>query len=221
MILFLSANYVNFGAPVDDPWYSAHRELSNVIYADQASSPLACNIQQQFCYPALSGEAQCEPFSGMYDDSGAYQFEERQKPSYIWTATLMSQLHDIYNIASVLRASALASKFYMQAGIIGPLPDNQWQIDLEYMHNITLANLQSAAVSIAKGPSNPNLLQYVNPPTDSASKKLCKNQVSPLPSPIICKRFAFPLCATPVITGLPEDWNEPNCYGSSWRGQII
>ncbi|KAB2568801.1 hypothetical protein DBV05_g12525, partial [Lasiodiplodia theobromae] len=176
VILFLSANYVNFGAPVDDPWYSAHRELSNVIYADQASSPLACKIQQQFCYPALSGEAQCEPFSGMYDDSGAYQFEERQKPSYIWTATLMSQLHDIYNIASVLRTSALASKFYMQADIIGPLPDNQWQIDLEYMHNITLANLQSAAVSIAKGPSNPNLLQYVNPPTDSASKKLCKNQ---------------------------------------------
>lgn len=178
IILFLSANWVRFSSEVQDPWYLAHRKVEPAIYADEASSPIACKIQQQFCYPDLSGASRCERFAGMYDDSAAFEYKERQKATYVWTSTVMSQLHDVYNIASVLGASALASKFQMMGSIQGPIPDNQWQIDLEYMHNITLANLQSAAVTIARGPSNPTLLKYVSPPSDSESRNLCRNQVS-------------------------------------------
>ncbi|KAL1623516.1 hypothetical protein SLS54_004506 [Diplodia seriata] len=63
-------------------------------------------------------------------------------------------------------------------GVQGPLPDNQWQIELEHWHNISMAYFQESVISLATGPSRPGALRYLIPPNGTEQQNLCKNQAS-------------------------------------------
>jgi hypothetical protein len=57
------------------------------------------------------------------------------------------------------------------------LPDNQWQIDVEYWHSIVLAALQSIAVQSAADPFDPDWFQHLRGPSSPEARYLCQNQV--------------------------------------------
>src|SRR5262245_23183337 len=81
MLFFLTAHGIIFTKPVDDPWFSAHRDGTqhgNIRNSSQRFSswlqdePLAvmgCAMQMQFCNPNLPEDKRCEPLRGTIDDS--------------------------------------------------------------------------------------------------------------------------------------------------------
>lgn len=58
----------------------------------------------------------------------------------------------------------------------GPLPNNQWMIEVESWFATGLARLQQAVVQYATGPPNVVEGAYISKPTDPISKTMCDNQ---------------------------------------------
>ncbi|OJD30954.1 cytochrome p450 protein [Diplodia corticola] len=208
MVFFLSANWMLFNAEVNDPWYSAHRKIGDanngvgqnqddsipVIVADEAASPLACKVQQQLCNPSSSsgggdGNPRCSRMMGLYEPVGTsigdLGLNGRQKGALLKhiSALLKQGCDHLFEAVGVLGPAALMSKFAADARFQGPLPDDQWQLDVEYWHNTSLAFLQAYAVEAAKGPSDPRIDKFVVPTDDdddddddAAWNALCRSQ---------------------------------------------
>lgn len=77
-----------------------------------------------------------------------------------------------------LGAGSLTARYKLVSGYQGPLPDNQWQLDVEHWHASTLAAIQGSAVDAATGPASPDMRQYWVPPENEQQQYLCNNQVS-------------------------------------------
>jgi len=65
---------------------------------------------------------------------------------------------------------------------VEPLPIDQWHIEVANWFAISLAKLQELVLEFAGGPSDPELLAYVQYPTGPEIAKLCYNQLLQLPS---------------------------------------
>jgi hypothetical protein len=69
-LFFLAPNSIEYDSPVDDPWFSAHRETNvtrnGVFYewffTDYFIHVLGCVDQYQFCNPTTEN---CTPLSGL------------------------------------------------------------------------------------------------------------------------------------------------------------
>jgi len=77
---------------------------------------------------------------------------------------------------------ALMATYGLNYNIQGPLPSNQWQLEAEHWFKGQLASIQGAFVSVAAGPSTPELERVAvkppkNNPTYGRFQKMCKNQV--------------------------------------------
>lgn len=97
-----------------------------------------------------------------------------------WIGTTFAESEVQYLVAS-LRAGSLTSKYGNIASLQGPLPDNQWQLDVEQWHYATLAAAQASAVDYATGPGiNESISQVWETPEDDddVGKYFCRNQVS-------------------------------------------
>ena len=79
------------------------------------------------------------------------------------------------------RGASLKSRYSLVSGFSGPLPDDQWQQDVEGWHHSTLAAMQGSAVDAATGPANPAMRQFWVPPANSEQQYLCRNQVRTFP----------------------------------------
>ncbi|KAL1615965.1 hypothetical protein SLS56_011613 [Neofusicoccum ribis] len=64
----------------------------------------------------------------------------------------------------------------LSEGMQGPLPDNQWQLDVENWFAISLAALQGWMVELATGPSDSKFLDWIDSPTSEGGRYWCKNQ---------------------------------------------
>lgn len=90
---------------------------------------------------------------------------------------VITYLCDLRNIIYGLKTSSLTSRRTLHDGIQEPLPDNQWQLEVEYWHNIMLVSLQGIT-NAAIGVDNPEILKYFwIRPESGTHVKLCKNQV--------------------------------------------
>lgn len=93
--------------------------------------------------------------------------------SWIWKDPF-----SIMDVITDLRITSLTSRFNLAQSTQGRLPDNQWQIDVEYWHNIYLTSIQGNMLDKASGPGDAEILQYFwkRPETDT-EKYFCENQV--------------------------------------------
>ncbi|KAI9795054.1 MAG: hypothetical protein M1816_000076 [Peltula sp. TS41687] len=77
-------------------------------------------------------------------------------------------------------ASALRAQEVVRGLFSEPLPDNQWQAEVEYWFTIGLAKLQRYIVSYAAGvpfyAANVSKGTYISKPSDAASQYVCDNQ---------------------------------------------
>ncbi|KAL0258270.1 hypothetical protein SLS55_007443 [Diplodia seriata] len=60
--------------------------------------------------------------------------------------------------------------------VYAPIPDYQWQLDVEKLNNISLAWLQQYFVDIATGPSDPRMDPFSILPRNENDKRTCRNQ---------------------------------------------
>lgn len=186
-LFFLSAPGILYSEVIDDDWYAAHRPYSHnsttasfsgqisTYIADHSATVLGCKLQYQICDPTTSPEKGCTPLGGLNDHNyGMTTPRTRREKAVFWTFTIGG----LDTIVATLKASSLKSRFGIFSALQGPLPNNQWQLEVEYWHNIVLASLQGIQVNIAAGPGDLRVLQYTwtRPLTDE-QRYFCKNQV--------------------------------------------
>ncbi|KAL9619578.1 MAG: hypothetical protein Q9160_005854 [Pyrenula sp. 1 TL-2023] len=184
-LIFLSANDIIYPQVVNDPWYSAHQEITqdaafgpnaSTYLADEPTSVLGCKMQYQMC--DLQSE-KCSQLKGLQDTNSILPLPStkmNETMSWVWgfNPTLM-------DVLSTLKVSSLTSRFSLEESVGGPLPDYQWQLDVENWHNIILASFQDLAVTFARGPEDADILKYFwERPETEVQKYLCKNQASEL-----------------------------------------
>ncbi|KAL9617371.1 MAG: hypothetical protein Q9160_007819 [Pyrenula sp. 1 TL-2023] len=184
-LVFMSANEVVFTGEVNDDLYAAHRLVGSFrqaeldatgsgYLADEPVSTLGCTQKFQVCPPHSTSERECIVSGGLVDLQEPNISEQNEAYSVIpWFSNFFMDLTDIIDS---LGSSALTSRNGLSGGFQGPLPDNQWQSEVEYWTNISLVSLQDV-VSSSTGPGNSEILKnFWQPPGSSQQKYLCRNQ---------------------------------------------
>jgi hypothetical protein len=202
VIFFLSANGIKFSRETRDPWYEAthnagaqlllisaedlNQTITMPLYgANNPASPLGCKTQHQFCTSGQPAGSQCAPLSPYLDfiETALVTFLANQEVAnrrinWLYDA-ILSVAPVLPDIPAALGSHSLLSRQGLSANIQGPLPDNQWMLDIQHWHNITLASLQDSFVVAVTGPSDPAVLPWMNrKPNNTEEQYLCNNQVS-------------------------------------------
>ncbi|KAG6366976.1 hypothetical protein INS49_001157 [Diaporthe citri] len=176
-------------------WNGANGKLSKLSYTtEQAASPMACLRQFQFCNPALPEDRRCGPLASALDAQvqAAHLFNMTEDqiansdipdtPSgsrYVWFLEFLATIGygpDI--LVNYLGPNSLASQSSLSRypGLLGAIPSNQWQLDVENWWAIHMATLQAGMVAIAYGNHDPALKPFEIPPFNAHYQKLCNNQ---------------------------------------------
>lgn len=195
-LFFLSANNIIFMDEVADDWYSAHVYAGNmsatvgtdasaerpVYHQDEAASVLACAVQQQFCSPSLLDSNSCIPISSPTQAwHGSDKIWKTKQDARFFKAFQKPLIYDqdVSGIAANLGIQALKARDRLSASLQSKIPDDQWKLEMEFWHAITMAQLQSSFVLSAAGTSDPEMGPYLTPPSNAEEKQICRNQVRP------------------------------------------
>jgi hypothetical protein len=184
-IFFLAPNGIQFSKPSDDPWFSAHFNVSLPSYAsinldfwlsDEYVNVLACTDQHQYCNPTNS---QCTPLTGV---SQAFESINVTNMNPIQATTVMriglsTGQTSISNSVGGRGASALRALETVNDLSQAPLPPNQWQREVSSWFATGLAKLQQSIVEYAAGPSNVGPGSHVETfDNDPIARALCGSQ---------------------------------------------
>ena len=163
-----------------------------IVYRmDQAASPMACLRQYQFCNPALPEEGRCGLLTGFaeaqYQAAPLFnitrdqmfnitieQMVKKDIPQtpaaarYIWLVILLTlTVPSPATLINIRGPNSLASQQSLtrSSSMLGSIPSNQWQLDVENWWAIYMASLQAGMVNIAYGSHDPALKPYEIPPS--------------------------------------------------------
>ncbi|KAK7709700.1 hypothetical protein SLS57_008605 [Botryosphaeria dothidea] len=177
-------------------------EYVDLYMADDMASVMGCVQQYQLCNPNLPKEKRCSPLAAMMDN-----FENAKT---LWSEAkkydaLKMPINTLLNFAPTaitqnLGIASLTSRYSLQGSMQGPLPDNQWQLDLEHWFTGALSLLQSRAVEYATGPSEPAMQKWIIPPKDDAQRYFCDNEK--ILTTAYTNFNTFGLCLTLVLGGI-------------------
>jgi hypothetical protein len=197
MLFFLSSEGIKFTEPVDDLWFSAHREgpqLGNVMhnrtrmtyYQDEPTQVLGCTYQMQYCNPNKKEDERCTPLAGYVDDrfdiTSLYD-TETQKTIFRWAIDVFQLgFFSISGIVDAMGVSSLVARQGLAANSQGPLPNNQWQLEVEHWVGASLTSIQGSFVEMAEGPTDV-YERFRMKPKNSTQEMICKNLVRFLSSP--------------------------------------
>lgn len=196
-LVFLSTSDIAFVEPSNDSWYSAHFPLvlENAVrglrpenisfyFRDDPVRVLGCASQYQYCNPNLKPDIRCTPLTGIFAVQAVAESlwqTERQKKLFNWSANaILNDAIGLPEVLSGLGVSSLTSRYKLANGVQGPLPENQWQLEVEHWFTATLADLQKMVVDIATGPMDTNVNQWLRRPQTPEEHLLCHSQVSSL-----------------------------------------
>jgi hypothetical protein len=170
-LFFLAANAITHLSPVDDPWFSAHRNINHTTIYSQRSGTnetyvthefgsdsyvrvLACADQYQICNPKTD---QCTPLDsagstiGHLPTLGINQYQKQTANIILSSGPGTFQSPEV---VYVLGSDALlASRQLIPGSGSVPLPKNQWMVEVSSWFAISLAGLQQGVVEYATGPS--------------------------------------------------------------------
>ncbi|PFH60604.1 hypothetical protein XA68_10660 [Ophiocordyceps unilateralis] len=184
-IFFLSGNGASFMRPTPDPWYrgtvpgkdgvvmnadSSDANMTFTLYRpEEAASPLACLRQYQFCNAShhcglLGGYLDAWYSSKPFLNTSVLRTRDPVNiytdPIFWFTDVVASGTNAFTETATSLRGNSLQSQQAFINGIMGILPDNQWQLDVTHWWNTALAAIQAAFVLTASGPTDPTIAKF-------------------------------------------------------------
>ncbi|RDA88415.1 hypothetical protein CP532_5591 [Ophiocordyceps camponoti-leonardi (nom. inval.)] len=218
-ILFLSGNGAFFLQPTRDPWYrvtlggTTGTALSDgggndtfpVYQMEEAASPLACFEQYQFCNTfnhcgVLGSAADAGASAKRHLNSSVLRTKNltdtiRIDPFELFYSALGRGLITFHEQIKNLRGNSLLSQQAFSNGLIGALPDNQWQLDIIHLWSTALAATQASFVHTASGPTDPAMEKYIRRLNEPY---VCRNQIL---STNFTSFSMFGLCLT-YITGV-------------------
>lgn len=203
-LIFLQGNGVYFYESTTDPWYRATQfggpksmggsssgpNSTQIVYQpEEAASPLACVERYQLCNAnrecgPLAGK-QAIPQAGPLFNMTAFDIYNKIVPNdpvgsrfYWFYLGLFTMATDLDVILKNLGPKALLSQQGLFDGLIGPLPDDQCQLDVTYWWATRLASIQAAFVNTVYDTGNPALEAYRIRPYNSYMQDMCNNQAS-------------------------------------------
>ncbi|TGJ84886.1 hypothetical protein E0Z10_g3891 [Xylaria hypoxylon] len=189
-------NRSSFGSDGSSPIYNTE----TVYQPAEAASPLGCTLQIQVCKGTVANNNSCGPLASLNDGLfGALPFfdidpedfskydtmdkiieaysSNNEASRFLWFLQILQNYPaQIAGPAQQLGSQSLASYTSLTAQIQGPLPDDQWKLDVSNWWNITLALIQASFVDTANGPTDPNVAIIKTNATNSGQKSLCQNQ---------------------------------------------
>ena len=199
ILAFLSANSIAHNTLVEDPWFSAHSypfevkvdsdeyngdsagtQNGTIYFRDSPVTVLGCTEGHQVCKLNRVSSSGCTPLIGataLPDALESVDLNDAQAAAanVIVSASVST---GIAQVLEALGASALLARQTIYNGVQGPLPNNQWTLEVESWVNTVLAQLQRAVLEYATGPSNLNLLPFLKRPANPFEQNLCRNQIA-------------------------------------------
>ncbi|KAF2020285.1 hypothetical protein BU24DRAFT_448587 [Aaosphaeria arxii CBS 175.79] len=191
MLFFLSSPGIFFEHKVDDPWFSAHRNgdkfwsvantsTSRMTYVqDEPVGVMGCAMQTQFCNPNLPEGERCGPLSGYADDSFDWQTLYKtpsQKKTFQWAVDIFQLgFFSISGIVDTLGVTAITARQGLTGNNQGPLPDLQWQHEVEHWADASLSSVQGSFVEAGQGPA-PLYERFRRAPNGTEQTSLCRSQ---------------------------------------------
>jgi hypothetical protein len=175
-----------YTSPVNDPWYKATTSqdfgFTTFWTADSVVSTLGCVEQYVFCNgqtcttPGALGQFTPDIVSNQlgYNSMQLATFDLMWRSLWIMNlVTLVFQLQDYALLAK--------SQVWGQYKVSSALPDNQWQLEVGNIFNISLSLLQILSVINADPPEvqvspNTTYSQYITPPGTAEAQHICLNQ---------------------------------------------
>ncbi|KAI3319692.1 hypothetical protein HD806DRAFT_547935 [Xylariaceae sp. AK1471] len=184
-VIFLSGGGVTYTAPSSDEWYRVSSTKSNISFTGittiapqpvylplEPSSPLGCTNQYQFCH---RDNHHCGPLasirdaiSGAANISNTTHHESTGQFNYLIAALNDERFWSLGDLIEQLGWESLTSKTSLSSGFQGPLPSNQWQLDVIHWSEIAKASMQAALLHVA----------YFDPP-DPPALEIRKNFTFP------------------------------------------
>ena len=183
-VMFLAANSLLYLDEVLDPWFQATASENTILQngvgdtyysSDYYTSPLGCVDQFQFCNPITTD---CTNLTSYYH--AVYEsWNLNMTPTQLVTIARMSLDLGFETMdgavggrgPNALRAQESISGIYS-----GPLPRNQWVVEVESWFQTGLAKLQQYTVQYAAGVPNAGPGFVVQRPNDTVTHNLCRNQ---------------------------------------------
>ena len=159
--IFLSMNGVLFLEPCDDPWYAATTFIDaakigiDIIIPSQASANttggyyvrdeparvLGCTEQYQYCNPVFKSNKSgkpgksCTPLAGWYQAGAAsfalWQSDEQRNFFNTSLNKIIGQSSSLDDIVKSANIASLKAREKLASGLQDPLPDDQWQSEVE------------------------------------------------------------------------------------------
>ncbi|KAJ9641577.1 hypothetical protein H2199_005547 [Coniosporium tulheliwenetii] len=185
--ILLLNNLVTYTGKVADPWFEATLQISRNVLAEawvsnSTLTGIGCTEQYQFC-----NFDRCTPLNGLYSfypftappDLGLNPMQQathRVLGPNIGAIRMSNYLSFLKN--EILLANTLT---YGPIGISTPVPDTQWQTEMENIYNITMAGLQQNVVDHASAPNiqirpGVELHSFINPETDPLDLHICASE---------------------------------------------
>jgi hypothetical protein len=181
-LLFLDASTVLYKYQTKDPWFSAttggYGANGSRYMSDEIAAPMACVTSQEFCDPRLTGATRCTPDTQVQDN--------RADIARVWPNVQEQEM--LIPVLYMLRAMVTEiSKYAIRSGLPNLLardtlsgdvqsasvPENQWQAEMTYLYQASLADMQSSMIEYARGYFFPG----APPCSDGNCKRVCNSQV--------------------------------------------
>lgn len=201
LVVFLAPEGIYFLNRTEDPWYRATTVSRTVLamrdgkyrlYApDEAASPMGCVQRYQYC----NFKKECGKLASLPDAADSTTTLFHLTPGEVWSESRSDNTSDATRsrfemFQSILRSSAdltylintlgpssLLSSQNVFQGLMGPLPNAQWQLDVSHWFAIHLASIQDIFLSTAHGPGEA-VQPYIRKPVDDYQQEICNNQAS-------------------------------------------
>ena len=210
-LIFLAPTTVLFSSRIEDPLFRATTPAGNisslgqggtlqyqqVFRPDAPALPMACTEQFQFCNGPESPD-KCSPLAAIQDAldflyaklvSDDSDNSTRHRFDWALSAPTGPAAVRLKEVVQILQAQALLATDSLYLGMQGPLPGDQWQLEVQHWHMASLAHLQAIFVLAATGPGDRELERFVVSPNNTVETLFCNSQVKPthpsLPSNIL------------------------------------
>lgn len=132
----------------------------------------------------------------MYESAGALLSlgdDSAARERLQWVIATAFTALQLESIVHTLGTRSLLSRFSLYSNVQAPLPDDQWQREVELWHDTVLAFMQESFVAAARGQSDdPRMDKLFMEPDSAEARRVCRNQVSIL-SIYLSPPFHFPL----------------------------
>lgn len=183
-------NYARYANPVYDPFFKAtkHRTDASAAFfsSDLVTGVIGCTEQYTFC----NGQSRCTVFDALgkftadsVANSLKYNPAQRALFDMMWRIAYNTR---IFNIVFMLQGNILLAKdlIYGAFGISSGLSDNQWQREIQNLHNISMAAIQQSAVGhssppnleVGSGINASHLFDWIGQENSTEHREICRNQ---------------------------------------------